>query len=85
VAGSLLHAVGLPELAVDNAEAFEEIAVRLAEDRAALSDIRDHLWDNRLDLPLFDARTFAAGLGEVLGRMAQRWQQGLPPTHLPAA
>ena len=41
VAGSLLNAVGLPELAVDNADDYETLAVRLARDREALADIRD--------------------------------------------
>ena len=84
VAASLLHAVGLPELAVDSAEAYEEIAVRLAEDGEALCDIRDHLWDNRRDLPLFDNARFSAELGDLLWRMADRWQQGLPPEAMPA-
>lgn len=83
VAASLLRAVGLPDLAVHNAEDYEEIAVRLAEDGEALCDIRDHLWDNRRDLPLFDNTRFTAELGDVLGRMASRWQQGLPPQAMP--
>ena len=84
VAASLLRAVGLPDLAVDNGEDYEEIAVRLAQDREALCDIRDHLWDNRRDLPLFDNTRFTSELGDVLGRMAGRWQQGLPPQAMPA-
>jgi len=85
VAASLLNAVGLPELAVDNAADYEEIAVRLAQDTEALTDIRDHLWDNRRDLPLFDNTRFAGELGQVLGQMACRWQQGLPPAAIEAA
>ena len=84
VAASLLRAVGLPELAVDTAEDYEEIAVRLAQDNQALGDIRDHLWDNRRDLALFDNRRFTRELGDVLARMASRWQQRLAPQALPA-
>jgi predicted O-linked N-acetylglucosamine transferase (SPINDLY family) len=84
VAASLLGAVGLADLAVDDAQVYEEMAVRLAEDPEALTDIRDHLWDNRRDLPLFDNIRFAAELSDLLARMAGRWQQGLPPEHLPA-
>ena len=79
VAASLLNAVGLPQLAVTSADDYEEMAVRLAEDGGALCDIRDHLWDNRRDLPLFDNPRFSAELGDLLGRMAQRWQDGSPP------
>ena len=85
VAASLLRAVGLPDLAVDTAEDYEEIAVRLAEDGEALCDIRDHLWDNRRDLPLFDNTRFSHELGDVLGKMASRWQHGLPPLAMPTA
>ena len=85
VAASLLAAVGLPALAVDNAEDYEEIAVRLAQDDEALCSIRDHLWDNRRDLPLFDNHRFAGELGDLLARMVQRWQNGLAPAALPAA
>ena len=85
VAASLLGAVGLPDLVVQNAQDYEEIAVRLAEDGEALCDIRDHLWDNRRDLPLFDNPRFAAELGDVFDRMAQRWMAGLAPEALPAA
>jgi protein O-GlcNAc transferase len=85
VAASLLAAVGLPALAVDNAEDYEEIAVRLAQDGEALCSIRDHLWDNRRDLPLFDNLRFSGELGDLLLRMVQRWQHGLLPAALPAA
>ena len=83
VAASLLRAVGLPELAVDSAEDYEAIAVRLAQDSQALADIRDHLWDNRRDLALFDNPRFTRELGDVLSKMASRWQQGLPAQALP--
>ncbi len=83
VAASLLGAVGLAGLAVNSAEDYEEMAVRLAEDREALGAIRDHLWDNRRDLPLFDNARFTAELGEALWRMASRWHQGQAPQHMP--
>ena len=70
VAASLLNAVGLPQLAVSSADDCEAMAVRLAEGGGALCDIRDHLWDNRRDLPLFDNPRFSAELGDLLGRMA---------------
>jgi predicted O-linked N-acetylglucosamine transferase (SPINDLY family) len=83
VAGSLLNAVGLPELAVDNAEDYETLAVRLAQDHEALADIRDHLWDNRRDLPLFDNQRFTAEFGAVLERMVGHWAAGGRPQALP--
>jgi predicted O-linked N-acetylglucosamine transferase (SPINDLY family) len=85
VAASLLAAVGLPELAVTDLADYEALAVRLAQDREALGDIRDHLWDNRRDLPLFDSARFAEDFGQLAQRMVARWQQGLPPAALGAA
>ena len=56
----------------------------LSSDGEALCDIRDHLWDNRRDLPLFDNQRFAAELGDALAGMAQRWLAGGAPAHWPA-
>ena len=84
VAASLLAAVGLPELAVDNEADYESLAVLLANDKEALHDIRSHLVDNRLDLPLFDSDRFSGELGALFHRMLDRWEAGLPPVQLPA-
>jgi predicted O-linked N-acetylglucosamine transferase (SPINDLY family) len=85
VAGSLLNAVGLPELAVDNAEDYETLAVNLALDREALVDIRDHLWDNRRDLPLFDNVRFTDELAGAMENIVTNWASGHPPQAMPAA
>lgn len=84
VAASLLRAVGLPELAVDDADDYETLAVRLAEDREALDAVRAHLQQGRLQLPLFDNQRFTLELQALLERMVARWQQGLAPAALPA-
>jgi len=85
VAASLLSAVGLPELAAESAERYEDMAVMLANDAQIQSDIRTHLEEQRMALPLFDSTRFTRELGDLFGRMADRWQQGLPPAQLPAA
>ena len=84
VAASLLQAVGLPELAVQHPDDYEDLAVRLAEDVQALTEIRDHRWQNRRDLPLFDNQAFTMDLAALFDRMASRWLQGLPPAALAA-
>jgi predicted O-linked N-acetylglucosamine transferase (SPINDLY family) len=84
VAASLLNAAGLPELAVAGAPDYEELAVRLAADREALADIRRHLREHRLELPLFDSARFTRELEALFDRMLDRWTRGLPPAHLPA-
>ena len=56
VAGSLLHAVGLPELATETAEAYETLAFELATDPARLAAIKAQLAANRTTAPLFDTQ-----------------------------
>jgi predicted O-linked N-acetylglucosamine transferase (SPINDLY family) len=84
VAASLLNAVGVPDLAVHSGDDYEEIAVRLAQEPALLSQIRDHLNEHRLALPLFDSERFTHEFEALLQRMVDRWAQGLPPAALPA-
>ncbi len=84
VAASLLHAVGLPELAVETEAEYEALAVLLAADTQALSDIRTHLADP-LALPLFDSARFSLELGALFERMAERWSAGHAPVALSAA
>lgn len=85
VAASLLNAVGLPEMAVDSEQAYEERAVALATQPGELARLRDHLADERLNLPLFDNARFTGELAALFERMVARWQQDLPPAPLPAA
>ncbi|HTI85625.1 MAG TPA: tetratricopeptide repeat protein, partial [Alphaproteobacteria bacterium] len=54
VATSLLAAAGLPELAMPSLDAYEDEAVRLARDPAALGAIKMRLAANRTRCPLFD-------------------------------
>lgn len=84
VAASLLNAVGLPEMAVDDEAAYEEKAVALATVPGELERMRHHLWDERLNLPLFDNERFTGELAALFERMVARWQQGLPPAPLVA-
>ena len=86
VAASLLHAVDLPGLVADDLASYESQAVTLAADgRARLEACREHLWHNRRDLALFDNARLSRDLGELFGRMVQRWLDGQPPAPLPAA
>ena len=79
VAGSLLHAVGLPELIAATLADYEAIALKLAHDRDFRAAIRAKLGGNRLTTPLFDTERFTRGLEAAYEAMWQRWCQGLPP------
>ena len=69
VAGSLLHAVGLPELVTDTAEAYERLALDLATDPAHFAATRAKLAGNRLTTPLFDTERFTRDIEKVYERL----------------
>ena len=79
VAGSLLHAVGLPELVTATLDEYEALALRLARDPSWLSGIRNRLAQNRLTAPLFDSDRFCRHLEHAYQEMWERWQRGEPP------
>ncbi|HEY4124081.1 MAG TPA: tetratricopeptide repeat protein, partial [Rhizomicrobium sp.] len=80
VAASLLHAVGVPELIADSLDAYEAMALRLADDPGALGAIKAKLAQNRDTCPLFDTVRFTHHLESAYLSMWQRWQRGEPAT-----
>jgi protein O-GlcNAc transferase len=79
VAGSLLHAVGLPELATDSLEAYERCALALAQQPAALAAIRQRLAAARASAPLFDSDRTRRQLEAAYLGMWQIHQRGEKP------
>jgi predicted O-linked N-acetylglucosamine transferase (SPINDLY family) len=72
VAASLLHAAGLPELISESWEAYEELAVSLATDAAALATLKAKLAANRERANLFDTARFTRNLEQLLLDMLDR-------------
>ena len=62
VAGSLLFACELPELATQSIDQYESMALKLATDAALLADIKSRLAANRTAVPLFDTEGFCRNL-----------------------
>ena len=58
VAGSLLNAVGLPELVTESEEAYEALALELATNPEHLADIKVKLEANRLTQPIFNTKQY---------------------------
>lgn len=58
VAASLLHAIGLPELAADSLENYERLALELATNPGKLREVKARLVQNRASYPLFDTARF---------------------------
>lgn len=79
VAGSLLHAVGLPELVTQSLSDYEALALRLAREPRLLDGLRHKLNANRLNTPLFDCVTYTRHFESALTRMWEAWAKGEPP------
>jgi predicted O-linked N-acetylglucosamine transferase (SPINDLY family) len=85
VAASLLHAVGLPELVTDSQEAYEALAIELAQNPEKLQALRQKLSQLRLPSPLFDTPLYTQHLQALYTLMHQRAQDDLPAEHLYAS
>lgn len=71
MAGSLLHAVGLPELITESFNAYEELAVALAHAPERLAQLRLKLAAQRQHCALFDSPRFVRNLEAQLRRIAR--------------
>lgn len=80
VAGSLVKAAGLPELAVSSLAEYEALALDLARDPARLSALRDRLAQKKLETPLFDISRFVTHIERAYETMWRNWQDGKPAT-----
>ena len=65
VAGSVLLAMGLPELVTDSVEAYEALALRLATEPALLADVKARIARNRHSAALFDTDAFTRNLEAI--------------------
>jgi protein O-GlcNAc transferase len=79
VAGSLLRAVGLPELVTCSAAEYEQRALELANGSAELARIRSTLARNRLTHPLFDTQAHCRDLERAYLAMWERRRSGAAP------
>jgi predicted O-linked N-acetylglucosamine transferase (SPINDLY family) len=85
VAGSLLNAVGLPELITGTLEDYEALALKLARDRDLLAHIKSKLARNRQSFPLFDTERFRRHIESAYQTMWERHQRGEPPASFAVA
>jgi protein O-GlcNAc transferase len=82
VAGSQLHAIGLPELVTPTFDDYETLALELASDPNRLAELRARLARNRQTQPLFDMARYARDFEDGLARI---WHEHatLPPVAPP--
>jgi len=82
MAGSLLHAVNLPELITFNWNDYEDKAVALANDPERIAAMKRQLNDNRLTCALFDSPRFVRNLEAAMLKVAKPAAPRLaPPAH----
>ena len=84
VATSLVASAGLGELAVPDAQAYEDLAVALASDARRLAAMQAELLDPVTDKALFDPVRFARRLEQAFLAMRRRHAAGLPPADIDA-
>lgn len=79
VAGSLLRAIGLPELVTGSLEAYRDAAIGLGHDPGRRRMLTRALAANRATAPLFDTARFTRHLERAYMLMHARRLQGLGP------
>jgi predicted O-linked N-acetylglucosamine transferase (SPINDLY family) len=76
VAGSLLHAIGMPELVTHSLGEYEALALRLAQDPALLANYKTKIAANKTTHALFDTKGFCFNLEAAYIAMWRAWQLG---------
>ena len=79
VAGSLLTAIGLPELVTRSLAEYEQLALALARDPPRLTALRQKLQGNRDTSALFDLPKLTGNIEAAYLRMWQTWLSGDRP------
>ena len=79
VAGSLLNAVGLPELVTETEQDYEALILKLATHPTKLAEIKEKLVINRLTQPLFNTELYTKHLENGYQKAYQNYFDG----HLP--
>jgi protein O-GlcNAc transferase len=82
VSASHLTTIGLPELIVHSLEAYEELAVNMAQDSDLLIQTKEKLMKNRLNSPLFDNARSVKNLEWAYKRVWEIYREGKRPEHV---
>jgi predicted O-linked N-acetylglucosamine transferase (SPINDLY family) len=82
MAGSLLHALGVPELVTADLRQYEARAVELAADRPRLAALRARIVANRATSPLFDTDRYRRHIEDAYLATWARHARGEPPADL---
>ncbi|SFV39145.1 tetratricopeptide repeat protein [Hyphomicrobium facile] len=79
VAGSLLSAMGVPELITTDLDAYTCLALELARDKGKLDRIRQKLVSTRDTAPIFDSTRYTRNLEASFEKMVEIMRSGQAP------
>eukprot|EP00091_Calanus_sinicus_P015455 TRINITY_DN3371_c0_g1_i2.p1 TRINITY_DN3371_c0_g1~~TRINITY_DN3371_c0_g1_i2.p1 ORF type:complete len:383 (+),score=130.26 TRINITY_DN3371_c0_g1_i2:71-1150(+) len=82
VASSQLCTLDLEELVAKNPQDYENIAVKLGNDKEYRRAIRAKVWDGRISSPLFDVRVYAKDLEDLVYKMFEKFRKGEKINHI---
>jgi predicted O-linked N-acetylglucosamine transferase (SPINDLY family) len=82
MAGSLLQAIGMPELITGSLADYEALARKLACNSDLMTSAKATLMRNRSDYPLFNTPLFTRNVEAAYTAMYQRYQAGQTPDHI---
>ena len=74
VASSQLTCLGVSELIAKNRQEYEEIAVKLGNDRNYLKAIRAKVWRGRTESPLFNVQMYTSNLEKLYAKMWKNYE-----------
>ena len=79
---TLAHAIGAPEMITHSFDEYEQLALRLINDRDELDALRVKLLRNAETWPIFDVERLTRHLEIAYDMMWDNHAAGNPPTHL---
>lgn len=80
--GSLLNAIGLPELVASSQQDYENLAVSIGKDPVKILELKNKLDENRLTTKLFNTKLFTQNIELAYVKAYERYQSGLTPDHI---
>ena len=82
IGGSILKAIGMPELITETEQEYEALILDLATNPERLASIKQKLADNRSLKPLFDTELFTKHLEAGYQKAYQRYFDGNSPENI---
>jgi predicted O-linked N-acetylglucosamine transferase (SPINDLY family) len=79
VAGSLVSAVGMPDMIMPDAESYVRRAIEIATTPGLSHTLKERLSINKKNAPLFNSERYTQNLEKAYHQMHQRSLKGLPP------